>query len=245
MSQQQQASGASADAGATGGQSSADAGGTQGGTPSPGAADAANKGTGKTYDEKTFKEVVEKRDALKAERDTLTAQLAETQKQLGELQKAQKAREEAEALQRGEFQKVAEQRGQEITSLTGKLTEKDQAIESLKKSHRDEVAKLRLSTLYTAAGGIDPDIFEKTFAEEAIKTEKVKVVDDGKKLEGAEAFIVEIRKTKPHLFRGGGSTEGSSASVPGGTGRTAPVKDPYRVNPEGKRPSLMRPKIGT
>lgn len=202
-----------------------DGGGNPGGTPSPGAADAANTG-GKTYSETAFKEVVGQRDALKKE-------LGELRQQVEAFTSSEKKRQEDEAAKRGEHQKLAEDRARERDEALAKAKQAEESAnariaEYVAKQQRS-MAMAHLETAYKAVGGHDAETFS-MLAEKALKDGKI-TVDGDFKVAGVEAFVSDLQKGKPHLFKGGGASGGSSGggSLPGGMGAGAPPNDINKI----------------
>lgn len=210
-------------------------GGQPGGTPNPAPAEAGGKGGSNVdWQEKARFWESEAKKAF-TERDQLKG-LRERAAKADELERASKEREEREAVQRGEYQKLFEARTAELTALQQKLKEADDAKADIVRRHRSELARRDLRSAYRGLGGVDEELFD-TLASRALESGEV-AVDDNGQVNGVEAFLKKIRDGKPHLFGGGGQAAG--ASSPGSLGAAGPILDPKKLNPDGRRGSLAR-----
>ncbi len=220
-----------ADAAAAGTPPPAATGGLQGGTPSPGAADAAGSGPDKdaAYWKAEAQKAFAARDAAKKgflesdEGKALVAARDEAQKKLAELDATAKAAEEAEAQKRGEFQKLYEAEKAKRAEVESKFAETARA-------HRVARARDALNAAYTAAGGHDAELFQ-LLTDKNLADGSVAVGDDGQ-VKGVVELIQKVREAKPALFGAGKGTPAAGAPAPS-------PSDLLKPSPRGGGPSLM------
>jgi len=208
------------------GTSSADAGGTSSSTPSSTPADAGQGG--KTpeeraaYFEAEAKKSFAQRDSYKSQLDALQVKAKradELEQKEAERLKAQRDAEEADAVKRGEYQKVVDGQKAKIAELEARQAD-------LEKKHSNERAALQvqreterkesaIELAYKAAGGFDPDIVTQPAIRKAIDDGSIKI-EDGKVV-GIEPVLASLKKAKGHLFR-----NPDDKGSPGATGGSPP-----------------------
>lgn len=186
-------------------------GGLMGGTPSPKAADAAGTEQDAGYWKAEAQKAFVARDAAKKnflegdEGKQIIAARDEALRKLADLEVAKKAADDAEALKRGEFQKLYEAEKTQREGLEVKMTEAARA-------HRVDQARSALAMAYTAAGGHDAELFQ-LLTEKYITDGSVAVESDGH-VKGVVELIQKVRGAKPSLFGAGGGSPAVGAPAP-------------------------------